>query len=164
MTWRNTAWSGPFRWFLLGILLLFGGILVMMWLDDSVTRTERIVGYVSILAVTGLLVSFHNWLRVTDEGVRIGYFPFYWRTIPYDQVREIRQVSVQPLGQFGGWGLKGAPSSPHGMLLGGYPSTAVRIETNENKRYAVTFQEGDLNRIISALQVRGCKLSAEHEA
>lgn len=164
MTWRNSSWSGPFRWMLVVILLLFAGIMVMMWVDDSIIGTSLVFGYASILVVAVLIVSLHNWLTVGDNGVRIGYFPFYRRTIPYNEIREIRIVEIKPVGQFGGWGLKGLPRSRYGMLLGGYPPKAVRIETTEDKRYASTFAEDDLSRIVSALQARGCKLSAENDA
>lgn len=161
MTSRNWAWSGKFRWFLLAIVLIFGGILIAITTDESTSRSERIVGSLILAATLVLLVGLHNWITISPGQVRIGFFPFYRRTLPLSEIRSVAIVDIRPVQQFGGWGIKGLAKSQNGLLLGGAPPRGLRFETTDDRRYVVTFS--DLDPIVTALANQGCTLSADTE-
>lgn len=156
MTWRTSSWTGKLRW-LSGLLVaIFAGLMVMIWFTEHDER-EKWFGLVSMGMVGVMLLSSHTWLELRDRELRLGYFPLYRRTIAYQDIAAIRRVKISPLAEYGGTGIKGLAASPKGILLGGYPTDALRIETVDNKRYVLTLY--DRERIISALQVRGCTLA-----
>lgn len=160
MTWRNSAWHGGFKWFALAIIVMFGAILVGAFIDDSQSTTDRIVVSVLLGVTLPLILVMHNWITIRPGEVRIGYFPFYRRTLPMSSIRDVSVVDIKPVGQFGGWGLKGMAKSKHGLLLGGHPRRGLRFETFDEHRYVVTFP--NLEPIVQALGEHGCTLSAGH--
>lgn len=160
MTWRNSAWHGGFKWIALAIIVMFIAILVGAFLDESQSTTDRIVVGVSLVATMLLLLVMHNWITIRPGEVRIGYFPFYRRTLPMSEIQDVSIVDIRPVGQFGGWGVKGMARSKHGLLLGGHPSRGLRFETFDDHRYVVTFP--DLEPIVQALADQSCTLSAGH--
>lgn len=161
MTWRNWAWSGKFIWFLVGIAVLFGVIGVAVFLDETTSTSDRLVVAPILGLVMVLLLVMHNWITVESGSVKIGYFPFYRRTLAYSEISELSIVDIQPVRQFGGWGVKGLAKSRNGLLLGGYPARGLRFETRDDRRYVVTFQ--DLEPIVQALAQHGRPLSATSE-
>lgn len=162
MTFRNWAWNGKFRWFLLAIVLVFVGILVAINTDETTSGSERIISNLILGATLVLLVVMHNWITISPGQVRIGFFPFYRRSLPFSEVRAVSIVDIKPVQQYGGWGIKGLAKSRHGLLLGGHPPRGLRFETADDRRYVVTFT--DLDPIVTALANQGCTLSADNEA
>ena len=162
MTVRNWAWNGKFRWFVLVITLVFVGILVLVNTDETTSRAERISANLLLGVVLVMLVVLHNWITISPGTVRIGYVPFYRRTLPLSKIRSVSIVEIKPVQQYGGWGIKGLAKSRNGLLLGGYPPRGLRFETVDDRRYVVTFP--DLDPIVAALANQGCTLSADNEA
>lgn len=159
MTWRQTAWAGKQKWLFVGMSVLFLGILILTWVDDSSSDADRIVGGLLIIVTWLFLMVMHNWLRIEAGRIRMGFFPLYWVTLPLPDVRDISVVTIHPFREFGGTGLKGSARSQRGILLGGVPNTGLRFETFDDRRYTVTFS--DLQPIIAELEARGFTLSAE---
>ena len=163
MTWRNWAWNGKFIWFFVGIVLLFAVIGAAVFLDETTSTTDRLIVVPILLVVTALLLIMHNWITVEPGSVKIGYFPFYRKTMQYSEISDLSMVDIQPVREFGGWGVKGLARSRNGLLLGGYPARGLRIETRDDRRYVVTFPNPE--PILQALAQHGLTLSAvpEHE-
>lgn len=158
MTWRNWAWHGGFKWVLIAMSLVFIAVLIPINLTDDAGTWERWITNTIVLASLVLLLILHNWITIRPGEVRFGYTPFYRRTLPLREIREVRTVTINPMREFGGWGLKGHPQSKNGMLLGGHPNRGLRSETFDNRRYVLTFP--DLDPIINELARYGCTLSA----
>lgn len=159
MTWRNTIWQGGYRWLLLVVSALIVGILIAIHTVANEPLWERTIATAVILFVLVLLIVMHNWITVKPGEVRVGFWPFYRKTLPMRDIRRVSKVDIQLYRNYGGLGLKGLSSTRHGLLLGGYPTTGVMIETTEDRRYVVTFR--DLDPIIRALTRYGCTLSAD---
>jgi len=161
MTWRNWAWNGKLLAMLAGIVILFIIIGVLVFMDETTSTAERLVAVPVLVAVLALMLVMHNWITVSSGHLKIGYFPFYRRTIAYSDIADLSVVSIQPFREFGGWGVKGLTRSRNGLLLGGNPARGIRIETRDDRRYVVTFQ--NLEPILQALAQQGCTLSAGNE-
>ena len=49
-------------------------------------------------------------VEVRPDGVSIRYYPLTRRLIPYDQIAQVTAREYSPIGEFGGWGIRGIPS------------------------------------------------------
>lgn len=159
MTWRQTAWAGNQRWLFIGMTILFAGICMVVWTDDSASTFDRVVTTVTIGGAWILLAVMHSWLTMTSGQIRLGFFPFYWVTLHSHEIKSVSLFTFRPFKDFGGTGVKGSARSKNGILLGGVPSTGLRFETFDNRRYVITLK--DLEPAIQVLEAQGFTLSAE---
>lgn len=159
MTWRQTAWSGKQRWIFLGLTILFAGILLFVWIDDSASTSDRAISTIIMGASWLLIAVMHSWLRVETGQIKMGFFPFYWVTLQSHEIQDVSLLTFRAFKDFGGTGLKGTTRSKNGILLGGVPNTGLRFETFDDRRYVVTLN--DLEPAIQALEAQGFTLSAE---
>lgn len=155
MTWRTWMWSGSFlAWFLvMAVPMLVMLIPINLMEDDG----SLLIPNVTIVGAFLLLASFHNWISVRPGEVRLGFFPIYWRTLDVAEINFVMSVEFVPMRDFAGWGIKGAAKSRNGILLGGNPSRGIMIETNDQRRYVLSF--ADAAPILRALRDQGCTLA-----
>ena len=75
-----------------GALLIVGSLAILFW-----------------IALDWLFLSSHLTTEVRSDGLHIRYFPFHlsWRKISLDDVKTIQAVTYSPLGEYGGWGIRG---------------------------------------------------------
>lgn len=110
-TYTEIQWFGKRWWWL--ILLLVGAAVWIGYSSPQYNLKSRIV-----LALPGLLVLLlalglsllRLEVRLDAEGVHYRYFPLLrrWRHQPWGELRQAMLRSYSPLGEYGGWGLRGA--------------------------------------------------------
>ena len=109
--------------------------------DPKRSSLER-VG-VSVAILFGIASAYVLWrldleLRINSERVRARAWPLRSTVVPIDQITHTEIVTIDPLGDYGGWGLKGTKRD---KLIGGGGTTALRItylhESGEERK--ITF-------------------------
>lgn len=140
MVWRNWPIKSPQWWLVPLCTVPVLAVMMLCAVAEGASRSGLIGIFAVCLPVLAFLWGHHNWLRLGDTAVRIGYMPLYWTTIPLDMIDDVTVRQIRPLAEFGGLGMKGHPASAFGLLLGGSPTTAVVIRTRDNKRYVNTFE------------------------
>jgi hypothetical protein len=86
------------------------------------------------LVMPVLLLAVRMTVRVSADGLRVTYFPFLKRTIPFDAIRSCEAVTYRWT-DFGGWGIRW--SSKHGLAYTVGGNQDVRLELAGNKRRLV---------------------------
>lgn len=155
MTWRTWMWGGSFLpWFLVIAAPMLVLLIPINLMEEEVSRAipNLILG-----AAFLLLASFHNWITVQPDTVRLGFFPIYWKTLRIDEIHYVMPVEFVPMRDYSGWGIKGAAKSRNGILLGGNPPRGIMIETSDQRRYVLSFV--DAAPILRALRDHGCTLA-----
>lgn len=161
MTWRNWAWGGK-RGLVLALFgLFFISIGVVVFIQDSTTNLQLGICIAILLIVFVGIAIMHNWIEVGDDAVKIGFFPMFRKTLQYSDIADLSIVDVKPFRQYGGWGVRGFPEYKYGMMFGGFPSSGLRFELHDERRYVITFE--NLDPILRALAQHGCTLSAGNE-
>lgn len=102
---------------------------VMALFDQSLSVIEQIAA-VSLLAIlAGVLVPW--WLvrmavkvRVDRNELRVRLWPFRAAEVPRSQITNIETVTVSPLREYGGWGIKGSKKD---RLYGMSGTEGVRV-------------------------------------
>lgn len=161
MTWRNWGWYGWYRWFRLGMTAFMAAMIVVLVSDNETPAMVQAIITVVLISLLVLLLIGHPWITITPGKVQIGYFPLYRSTLPMAEIRDVREVRVRPLREYGGVGVRGLAKSTRGLLLGGYPASGIRFETVANRRYTITME--NLEPIVQELARYGCTLSAGND-
>ena len=96
----------------------------------------------SILMIGLFATMFVFRVRIDQSGFTarsIAGFPRFF--IPLDDVAAARTLTVSPVGDFGGWGLRLAPGMGFGIILQSGP--ALQIERTNGKRLTITIDDAE---------------------
>lgn len=76
---------------------------------DNFTNLEIIGVIFLILFASGFIFFFKLTTRIDDKGIHYKFFPFHWKlkTIAWQDINKAYVRTYDPLGEYGGWGLKG---------------------------------------------------------
>ncbi len=102
------------RWLwilIIGVSVLLIGVSSTMMLTMRafpMTLAAALVA-VPVALMLGFFVSAKLTVRVDVDGVHIRLFPLHRLTIPHRRIVHVEVMTYQPIGEFGGWGMKGPP-------------------------------------------------------
>lgn len=105
-----TSWA-PWVYVVLWGAVIGSAAGVFLGADDVLPDAGRILAASVILGVGALVQRLLGGLtvRLTPEAVQVGLgrgWPLRTR-IPYERIASLETVTYRPLGEFGGWGLRG---------------------------------------------------------
>lgn len=105
-----------------------------------------------VAALVAMAVAFH--VRVDDEGLRVTSVTGFPRVhIPLDEVARAEAVDVDPMWEFGGWGLRWAPGGGFGVVLRRGPG--IRVTRTNGKTFTVTVDDAATGAaLLQALAAR----------
>ena len=73
--------------------------------------------------------------------------------IPLDQIERVENVEVNPMGEFGGWGMRWAPGGGLGVVL--HTGPGIRVERTGGKVFTVTVDDAPTGAaLLNALRER----------
>jgi hypothetical protein len=116
-------------------------VIVFMSTDDE---TGPVAMTVTILILAALLIIeqlMHAWITVRSDSVRMGFWPLFRRTIPFREIESVDAVKIDPMRDYGGWGIKGTSRSERGMLFSAGGHYGVMVMTRDGRRYVATSRE-----------------------
>ena len=70
------------------------------------TDVHLIVPWIIVFSLTLFALSIHMKTKVTPDSLTVKIFPVYSRTIPLKRIVKLEPVQVQPLTDYGGWGVR----------------------------------------------------------
>jgi len=105
------------------------GWTVAEFFDSSPSNFELIAAVITLSGSTSIVIAYGLWrahlvLRVSDERITVSVWPFRLASIPVKQVLSSEVVKIDPMRDYGGWGLKGTRRD---RLIGGGGTTGMRI-------------------------------------
>jgi len=160
-TFRDPLTSGLRLVMLLPLLPVVVMVFVILAVEEGTKPWE----YVLIVLIFGGIIAstlwMHAFLSLRDNAVRIGFMPFYWRTIPYRDIAAVDAVEVDPMRDYRGWGVKGRSTQPEGMLFSGGSRAGLRMTLHDDRRYVVTLP-GPVDEIVAELRSRAPQLRSSH--
>lgn len=82
------------------------------------------------------------YIEVGGKDVRMGFSPL-WRTrLPRSEIEAVDIAQINAARDYGGWGIKGSPTAPKGMLYSVGGGNAISVHLRSGRRYLVAFHEG----------------------
>jgi hypothetical protein len=132
------------RWWWIIVLLMAGAV----WIGYSSpqynlkSRLMLSLPGVLVLLVAGLLALLRLEVRLDDEGVHYRYFPLLprWRHWPWSEFKQVFARSYSPLGDYGGWGLRGISGNKAYNVWG---KEGVQLIFKSNNRLLLGTQRPD---------------------
>lgn len=121
----------------LAILVVQGAITIAPLLQGDSISLEALVANMATLAFIAVLgVVFHKLdIHVDEEVVHFHWGPF-GKKLRIEDIIEIRPVSVHPLRDFMGWGIRSGSDGSVGYIS--FSRFGVRITTEEGRSYTVS--------------------------
>jgi hypothetical protein len=138
---------------LLPIIPTMALVIVFMSTDEDASPTAMVT---TILILVGLIVVeqlMHAYVTIRPDAVRMGFWPIFRRTIPFSEIASVGTMKINPMRDYGGWGVKGKSRSEKGMLFSAGGHHGLMITTRDGRRYVVTARE-PLDEIVQVIQVR----------
>ena len=142
VAWVRTAAmsTGAVAAILLGVLVVVLAAIVA-WVTGAATVLVTVLTVVAavMLVLAATTIAFH--VRVDDTGLRVAsLFGIPRFRVPLADVASAARVEVDPMGEFGGWGLRLAP---HGRRFGVVlrRGEAIEVTRRSGRRFVVTVDD-----------------------
>ncbi|HLU35425.1 MAG TPA: hypothetical protein VKZ61_06620 [Thermomicrobiales bacterium] len=120
---------------------MLGLVFIFMLTDDGVGPVAMVTAGVLMVALIVVEQLMHAHITVRSDSVRMGFWPMFRRTIPFREIASVDAVKIDPMRDYGGWGIKGTSRSEKGMLFSTGGHHGVMILTRDGRRYVVTARE-----------------------
>lgn len=141
VTWTQTVKPGATAQAVLGIalLLVFAAALAMTLWNDSVAATVVIWCTLAALILSAATLSVFR-VRIDESGLTIRSLAGLprWR-IALPEITAARSLPVNPVGDFGGWGVRWQPGAGVGIVT--RRGEALQVEYKSGKRLTITVDD-----------------------
>ncbi|WP_458627378.1 hypothetical protein [Winogradskyella sp. PC D3.3] len=123
--------------------------------DPSKSSVLELTGLILVvILVTGLIFFFKLTTRIDEKGIHYKFFPFHWsfKVIKWDEIHKVYVRTYDPIGEYGGWGLKG------GILWNKSKGKAINVSgdigiqlilKNEKKILIGTQKQDEVKNVIA---------------
>lgn len=138
------------------LVLVAATILVVLEAPESGVSTGLVILTVFLLALLLMTCAFH--VRVDEHGLSVISVAGFPRIhVPLAEIARAEPVSVNPMGEFGGWGLRWAPGgSGFGVVLRTGPG--IRVTRTNGKAFTVTTDDAETGAaLLNALGARAVR-------
>ena len=138
------------------LVLVAANILVVFEAPESGVSTGLVILTVLVLALLLMTCAFH--VRVDEHGLSVISVAGFPRIhVPLAEIARAEPVSVNPMGEFGGWGLRWAPGgSGFGVVLRTGPG--IRVTRTNGKAFTVTTDDAETGAaLLNALGARATR-------
>ncbi|WP_025157712.1 DUF1648 domain-containing protein [Leifsonia aquatica] len=154
--WTSETAIAPLGGALLGIAVLGLGVAsTCVWIfaaDAAVAwLLTAVTALLALLAATTLVFRVRADATGLTVSSAVGLPRFH---LPLAEIGSVRGVSVDPMGEFGGWGMRLAPGRRFGVVLRRGP--AIEVERTDGRRFVVTAPDAATGAaLLRALGDRG---------
>lgn len=133
-------------------VLIASAIVTLIASPDPVVAWILGVVTIVLVALIATTAAFH--VRVDEDGLRVISAVGAPRVhIPLDEIEAVEAVEVNPMGEFGGWGLRWAPGGGSGVVLRTGPG--IRVTRTTGKAFTVTVDDAATGAaLLEALRTR----------
>jgi hypothetical protein len=147
-------------WLLLGITIALSGLLSWVF-GKPHGSTALLIAIPLTVLVLGSLWLLKLTVRVDKAGIHYQYIPFLnrWRHWPWQEFRRVAPRTYSPLGDYGGWGIKGWPSNWVYNVWG--PAGLQLVFRSGDKLLLGTQQPAELQAVLAALHAADATLPIE---
>ncbi len=155
VVWMRTTSMRPAG--AIGIALVVGVVALVAftsWLTGAPEAVVWVLAFLTVVLVilAATTVAFH--VRVDDDGLRawsvLGIPRFH---VPVAEVASAAKVDVNPMGEFGGWGLRWSVDRRFGVVL--RAGAAIEVTRTNGRRFVVTVDDAETGAaLLEALVAR----------
>jgi hypothetical protein len=89
-------------------------------------------------------------IRSTSTHLVLGFSPFWRSRLGRDDIARVDAVTVRPLQDYGGWGIKGRPRRK-GLLYSAGGEEAIKVELTDGRVYLASVRTGSSEAVCGRI-------------
>ncbi len=147
-------------WLFIILIISLGIPLVIIGLDvlnSDGTDSEALIGLIVVAISTfltfGLIYSMRLKTRIDEKGIHYQFSPFHWslKLIPWEDIQTAGYRKYDPLGEYGGWGIKGFRK--HGRAYNVSGNKGIQLVLKSGKKILFGTQlENEVTQVLKTYQ------------
>lgn len=136
-------------------------IIVKEYLEENskMTTNEFVLTLLAILVSVLFIFFFKLTTRIDEKGIHYQFFPFHFsfKTILWSEIKSAKVRTYDPIGEFGGWGLKGGAfwNSGKGKAINVSGDIGIQLELKNDKKLLIgTQKETEAKRVLTTYKLK----------
>jgi hypothetical protein len=113
--------------------------------NTKISVQEFTITLLGILASVGIIFIFKLKTRIDEIGIHYQFFPihFSFKTIPWQEIENAHVRTYDPIGEYGGWGLKGGAfwNKKKGKCINVSGDIGIQLKLNNGKKLLIGTQK-----------------------
>lgn len=126
--------------------------------NTNMTTNQFVLTLLAILASALLIFIFKLTTRIDEKGIHYQFFPFHWelKLISWNEISKAYVRTYNPIGDYGGWGLKGKWFGTKGKAINISGDIGIQLELKSGKKLLIGTQK--LNEAKNVLETYKSKI------
>tara|TARA_R110002049_G_scaffold305723_1_gene503085 strand:- start:1407 stop:1907 length:501 start_codon:yes stop_codon:yes gene_type:complete len=121
--------------------------------QEGMSQSELIISILGVLLAAGLIFIFKLETRIDENGIHYKFFPFHlkMKTIKWENIKKAYVRNYDPIGEYGGWGLKGGAfwNKSKGRAINVSGTVGIQLELKNGKKILIgTHKEQDAKQVL----------------
>lgn len=136
-------------------LLMPAGLIIQEYSKQNtkMTSNQFVFGLLAILASVLLIFIFKLTTRIDEKGIHYKFFPFHLKlkVINWNDISKAYVRTYDPIGEYGGWGLKGGLfwNKSKGKCINVSGDIGIQLELKNGKKLLVgTKKENEAKSVL----------------
>lgn len=111
--------------------------------NTKMTTNQFVFTLFGILISALFIFTFKLTTRIDEKGIHYQFFPFHFKLklISWSQISKAYVRTYDPIGEYGGWGLKGGWSKSKGKAINVSGDIGIQLELNNGKKLLIGTQK-----------------------
>jgi len=129
------------------ILLVISTIIPLVFIlkdADKMSLTEILIIISVVILAPSLIFMFNLSTRIDEKGIHYKFFPFHLkhRVIEWHEIKQAYTRTYDPLGEYGGWGIKGGAlwNKSKGIAFNVKGDIGIQLELVDGKKILIGTQ------------------------
>lgn len=123
----------------------------------SLTTNQFVLTVIGLLASGGFIFSFKLTTRIDETGIYYQFFPFHLKLkqISWSEITKAYVRIYDPIGDYGGWGLKGGWSKARGKAINVSGDIGIQLELANGKKLLIgTQKKMEAERVLETYKTK----------
>ncbi|MCG1037145.1 hypothetical protein [Polaribacter sargassicola] len=113
--------------------------------NSKMTTNNLIITLVGVLGSVSIIFFFKLITRIDEFGIHYQFFPFHFslKTITWKEIDAVKVRTYDPIGEYGGWGLKGASfwNSEKGKAINVSGDVGIQLHLKNGEKLLIGTQK-----------------------
>ncbi|WP_181374569.1 hypothetical protein [Polaribacter aquimarinus] len=145
---EEQRFTQPWLFLILGISIMvpIGIILKEFYKENSNVSLNEVIFIIMLILICTIPIFFFKLkTRIDENGIHYQFFPFHFsfKTISWKEIKNAHVRNYDPIGEYGGWGLKGGfPfNKKKGKAINVKGDIGIQLELQNNKKILIGTQK-----------------------
>ena len=145
---------------LISVLVPIGITINKYMKDPSSFSTVEFISLMGVMIlVSGFIFLFKLSSRIDEKGIHYKFFPFHWsfKIINWNEIDNAYVRTYNPIGEYGGWGLKGGIlwNASKGKAINVSGDIGIQLELKNGKKLLIgTQKQSEVESVLATYKTK----------